>query len=78
MSGEKCESCRFFYEHSPKTSGSGSTVHGSCRRHPPAVIQKYVSHDKASVPETTWPLVATDDWCGDFALEHLSPEPTPA
>nr|WP_314258832.1 hypothetical protein [uncultured Devosia sp.] len=47
-----CNSCVFFEDHSDASAGV-------CRAHPP--VPSSVESNK---PAAIWPLVKTDDWCG--------------
>ena len=58
---EKCETCRF------AGRGYGSNP---CRRHAPITIHD-PSRNMGVYPEAfqpRWPMVSSDDWCGDFEL----------
>ncbi len=68
MPEEKCETCRFFLDRRPgEMSGSDRAVlYGYCRCRPPTVIQRYTGTDRSSIAHTAWPIVAKEDWCGDY------------
>ena len=51
--GMICQNCHWF--------DSSNGISGRCRRHAPAVVR---THDINDVP--VWPVVAHDDWCGEF------------
>lgn len=53
---EACQSCRWFgppYEESSD---------GRCRRYPPRVVP-----DTREGPDTFWPVVEVNDYCGEWA-----------
>ena len=69
MPDEKCENCRFFNDQRPSEAGGGSRaeLYGYCRRQPPSVIQQtLVGANQASMPQTAWPIVGKEDWCGEY------------
>lgn len=37
-----------------------------CHRHPPTV-----TCDASGYPDTRWPRVNPDDWCGDFGRKYI-------
>ncbi len=51
-----CATCRF---HDRATQ--------TCRRHPPTMVSwPDPNHDKFYEPQTTWPVVGLNDWCGEY------------
>ena len=77
MPEEKCENRRFFLDRQPSElvgSGSQAELYGYCRRHPPTVMQQYLGDGQASRASTAWPVVAKEDWCGDYyRMFHSKP-----
>lgn len=53
---DRCASCAFFLGGDPKFEL------GICRRYPPAALPP---DDKGDV-EQGWPIVGTNDWCGEY------------
>ncbi len=76
MTGESCETCRFFM---PNEQSNGEAV-GDCRCHPPTtfmVVMPMVGSTitRAGKPQMTnvnmkfpaaWPFVQGKHWCGEF------------
>lgn len=59
---DQCANCRFYDAAQP-----------SCRESPPVVVAvsrfSCVSVDFRLCPETVWPTVQMDDWCGRWQLD---------
>lgn len=53
----RCDGCKFFDQQ------TGSDV-GQCRRHPPKAFM--ISNCES---ESVWPIVGTDDWCGEHQVD---------
>ncbi len=68
MPEEKCATCRFFHDQQPSEmrGGSRAELFGYCRRQPPSVIPQIFVGNPPSMPQTVWPIVAKEDWCGEY------------
>jgi hypothetical protein len=55
----KCEDCRYF-------EGRSKTSQGVCHIRSPQVVTAIDSKGIGS-PQTTWPAVKRNNWCGEFA-----------
>lgn len=63
MSSQACEGCRYFHV--------TDDARQQCRIRPPTVVAH--ADDE---PETVWPRVRRDDWCGQFKpAAAVAPEP---
>ena len=65
---EYCETCRYFLDEVPSEfEGNTREEHfGFCRRYPPTFIPKIVVPDDPDPPTALWPIVAKQDWCGEY------------
>ncbi|MHA2068753.1 MAG: hypothetical protein ACXABY_30685 [Candidatus Thorarchaeota archaeon] len=65
-----CIDCRFFERQD-----------STCRKYPPRLAPGWETKakDGSVIPLAVWPLVAVDDWCGEFKekLGHKETEPCP-
>jgi hypothetical protein len=73
-----CGGCRFF-DVNTHTHDSGR-----CRRHSPVrmrvdLLSEKELEDETFIgrPEGEWPVVMTDDWCGDFEPSRSQEPPSP-
>ena len=57
----KCQNCEYYQQHQAREDGI-------CRIRSPQVV---TAIDAAGVgmPQTGWPIVQKDDWCGEFVLK---------
>lgn len=62
-----CKTCRFYVKH-----GTFS-LYGNCHRYPPRVVVGHFDVDMScDYPETEWPTVNENDFCGEFVLGEES------
>ena len=70
MSGERCETCRFWRKWPTRKDADGEVPVGTCRRFPPVIVANEeiqpAPDDDIRLSSTMYPATYGDDWCGEF------------
>ena len=74
----KCVNCMFWYaDRIPPGTETSDVQRRYCRRYPPEVhITPPARDGDRKVANFYWPVVAADDWCGEYKAQPRVTKPT--
>ncbi len=74
----KCETCAFWLaDRVPPGTQASSVTRRYCRRYPPVVhITPPANPGEHKIANFYWPVVAQDDWCGEYREGAVVVAPT--
>ena len=58
---ESCETCWFSY-----FGKNNDLEFGRCRYNPPTVYVNYESFNEGYFPDSAFPMICREDWCGKY------------